>query len=289
MSEWSVLVKDLNFNIDKIKKKKKEAKKLIHDYHNKNYELQKKNKELFSKMEDLEHKNNEISQKYEKLKHENERIKSGFIAESHNILSFQLFLQINKIIEDHFKDLPGVPKKRWTLCYRATRDGFSSTSFHKLCDNSNCPTLVLIKSKNGSIFGGCTTKNWQTTASCFVQDDHAFLISVYNPLHSGRGIVKIPIAKSEHAIYNHKDFGPVFGAGHDISFYHSFFFPHFFNFFSHFLFAEIFGESNSNYNSYSQLGATYTGGLKYNSNDAQTFFCGAYNFLVTEIEVYSLL
>jgi hypothetical protein len=51
-------------------------------------------------------------------------------------------------------------KCKWHLCYRASRDGWSSQDFHKNCDNKG-PTVVLVKA-NDCIFGGYTDQNWES-------------------------------------------------------------------------------------------------------------------------------
>ncbi len=48
---------------------------------------------------------------------------------------------------------------KWKLIYRASKHNFSSLSFHKCCDDKG-PTLVIIKSTEGWIFGGYTTQSW---------------------------------------------------------------------------------------------------------------------------------
>ena len=50
----------------------------------------------------------------------------------------------------------------WTACWRATRDGWASSTFHSNCDGKSS-TLVIVKvvkdSKN-LIFGGYCTVTW---------------------------------------------------------------------------------------------------------------------------------
>ena len=48
---------------------------------------------------------------------------------------------------------------KWKLLYRASEHGYSGKSFHEYCDNKG-PTLVIIKSSKGWIFGGYTTQSW---------------------------------------------------------------------------------------------------------------------------------
>ena len=56
---------------------------------------------------------------------------------------------------------------QWRLLYRASEHGYSAESFHKCCDNKG-PTLIIIKSSGGWIFGGYTTKSW--SGDCIYYD-----------------------------------------------------------------------------------------------------------------------
>ena len=47
----------------------------------------------------------------------------------------------------------------WKLIYRASEHGYTAKSFHEYCDDKG-PTLVIIKSSEGWIFGGYTTQSW---------------------------------------------------------------------------------------------------------------------------------
>ena len=48
---------------------------------------------------------------------------------------------------------------KWKLIYRASEHGYTAGSFHEYCDNKG-PTLIIIKSSEGWIFGGYTTQSW---------------------------------------------------------------------------------------------------------------------------------
>ena len=50
---------------------------------------------------------------------------------------------------------------KWRLLYRASEHGYTATSFHECCDDVKGPTLVIIKSNEGWIFGGYTTQSWK--------------------------------------------------------------------------------------------------------------------------------
>ena len=45
------------------------------------------------------------------------------------------------------------------LLYRASEHDYTAKSFHECCDNQR-PTLIVIKSSGGRIFGGYTTQSW---------------------------------------------------------------------------------------------------------------------------------
>ncbi len=48
---------------------------------------------------------------------------------------------------------------KWKLIYRSSEHGYTAYSFHKYCNNKE-PTLIVIKSREGWIFGGYTTQSW---------------------------------------------------------------------------------------------------------------------------------
>ena len=48
---------------------------------------------------------------------------------------------------------------KWKLIYRSSEHDYTSKSFHQYCDDKG-PTLVIIKSSGGWIFGGYTTRSW---------------------------------------------------------------------------------------------------------------------------------
>ncbi len=49
---------------------------------------------------------------------------------------------------------------KWRLIYRASEHDYTGKSFHEYCDNVNGPTLIVIMSSEGWIFGGYTTQSW---------------------------------------------------------------------------------------------------------------------------------
>ena len=59
--------------------------------------------------------------------------------------------------------LPQQGRGNWSVCWRATRDGWDvTTKFHARCDGKK-PTLTLVKvveNNRNSIFGGYATELW---------------------------------------------------------------------------------------------------------------------------------
>ena len=70
---------------------------------------------------------------------------------------------INKQYDEYFREWIG--DYQWKLIYRASEHGYTAKSFHEHCDNVRGPTLVVIKSTNGWIFGGFTTQSWKYNAN----------------------------------------------------------------------------------------------------------------------------
>ncbi len=54
---------------------------------------------------------------------------------------------------------------KWKLLYRASEHEYTGKSFHECCDD-NGPTLIVIKSSKGWIFGGYTTQSWSGDSIC---------------------------------------------------------------------------------------------------------------------------
>ena len=78
------------------------------------------------------------------------------------------FIGISKIIEDKAYDgklREWAGDYKWKLLYRASENGPTSKAFHQCCDLKG-PTLVVIKSTDGMIFGGFTTQSWSGYSIC---------------------------------------------------------------------------------------------------------------------------
>ena len=104
-------------------------------------------------------------------------------------------------------------KKKLELIYRGSRDGFLSKNFHEKCDNKG-PTITLYKNNNNNIFGGYASISWTSDGKYHAAPD-CFIFTLTN-IHNTMP-TKLPTNNKEQGVYHHKDKGPTFGEGCDIS------------------------------------------------------------------------
>eukprot|EP01156_Anaeramoeba_ignava_P021480 Anaeramoba_ignava/c19130_g1_i1.p1 GENE.c19130_g1_i1~~c19130_g1_i1.p1 ORF type:complete len:452 (+),score=77.21 c19130_g1_i1:263-1618(+) len=99
------------------------------------------------------------------------------------------------------------------LTFRASRDGYSSKTFHQVCDDKG-KTLTLIESNDGFIFGGYTTVGWKSNVgNNYILDNNAFLFSLKNPFNQKPQKFAIVNGEEKNAIRYHPERGPKFGYG----------------------------------------------------------------------------
>lgn len=99
---------------------------------------------------------------------------------------------------------------RFELLYRGSEANFSWSKFHSKCDNKS-PTLVIVKSADGCIFGGYTEVSWiSPTDGSFewMADPKAF---VFRLKSSRLDFKKYTIVNKNKAIFRRKVNGPCFG------------------------------------------------------------------------------
>ena len=66
---------------------------------------------------------------------------------------------------------------KFELLYKGTKDGDTYDIFHKKCDNQG-PTISIIESTDGQIFGGYTCKSWDINSKSDIADPDSFLFNV---------------------------------------------------------------------------------------------------------------
>jgi len=117
---------------------------------------------------------------------------------------------------------------QWKLLYRGSRDGFSAQNFHSKCDYKG-PTVTVIKSTTGHLFGGYnadswdSTSGWKTNPQCFIftltnphgypptkfsynHGNSSFCRSGYGPVFGGRSGCDIVVHENGNAATNYTNF-----------------------------------------------------------------------------------
>jgi hypothetical protein len=115
-----------------------------------------------------------------------------------------------KLIEFIGNDIP--QQQQWRLIYRASEHGFDAADFHRCCDSFN-PTVSIIQTDFGNIFGGFTMVPWNSaTLRADQADPTAFLFTLKNTLNIPP--TKFPVAKEyqQCAISHNPTCGPNFGS-----------------------------------------------------------------------------
>ena len=157
----------------------------------------------------------------------------------------------------------GTTSGKWELIYKGTRDGFEASSFHQSCDNKG-PTITLVKSNGGCIFGGYSDISWGSSSGYQAGSRNSFLF-VFVSSGLGTTPFRALLYQNFHrAIYTNSQYGPTFGGGFDL---------------------HISSESNKNSGSYVNWGHSYELPKGYtHGTTGRNWICG-YKFQVSEIEV----
>ena len=140
---------------------------------------------------------------------------------------------------------------RFKIVYKATEMGDRAATFHQQCDNLDI-SLVVIETIKGIRFGGFTTKSWKGNCEQKIDND-AFVFSIdKNMIYD--------VIKNEMAVGCYPRFGPVF-FGCQIRIYDNFF------------------TKNS---------TTCHKKLNFKTNEDYELNNGEQNFIIKDIEVYSV-
>jgi hypothetical protein len=155
---------------------------------------------------------------------------------------------------------------KWKLAWRGSRDGFSAKTFHSLCDLKG-ENVVVIKSKEGYLFGGYCATSWN--ANKHGQEEEApssFIFTLTNP--HGIPPTKYSRKMGENAIFHTSRSGPAF---RDIS---------------------VEDNSNANDKSYTcfphyYLDTTGKGSKTFNGAGSRSASNGSVHFVVSDVEVFT--
>jgi hypothetical protein len=91
-----------------------------------------------------------------------------------------------------------------TLLFSGSTHGWKPSKFHELCDEKG-PTITVMKSKAGRVFGGFAMQSWDSKTGRKA-DEKAFIYSIdrqqiYRVIHA------------QYALYCRSGYGPCFGWG----------------------------------------------------------------------------
>ncbi|CAF3328937.1 unnamed protein product [Rotaria socialis] len=118
------------------------------------------------------------------------------------LLSLEHHLKLNEFYEKK--------GQKWSLIYKASRDGFSASDFHHYCDDQG-PTLTVIQSRDGGhLFGGYTSASWSPTGKYIHDSNNPFLFTLTNP--HGIPPTKYSVRNPKYSIFPQMNCGPIFGA-----------------------------------------------------------------------------
>ncbi|CAB4433238.1 unnamed protein product [Rhizophagus irregularis] len=126
------------------------------------------------------------------------------------IITFQHTELISKWIDrlentDEMKNL-----YEFKLIFRGTRDGFSASKFHEVCDYQS-HTISIIKVKNSNeILGGYNPIIWKSDGTDGTTKE-SFIFSFKNKENVEENVLS-RVKDEKYAIYNNPNYGPVFGA-----------------------------------------------------------------------------
>jgi len=149
------------------------------------------------------------------------------------------------------------------LLYKATRDEFLASRFHQLCDDKG-PTMTVVKSTEGWMFGGFTTQSWKGD-HVYKTDPQAFMFTLTNPHNIPATKFSIKDDKHHLAINANQHYGPLFGVGHDLII-----------------------RDNSNKDTEWPSYTDFPGSYQDTTGKGNTLFTGSKDFTSLDIEVYTL-
>ena len=105
-------------------------------------------------------------------------------------------------------------KLKYTLLYRATRDGDLADDFHRCCDGKG-KTITVILTHTDNVFGGYSDKEWETMEERsrwkYKESDRAFLFNI-----KLRRKYDLKDDNKNKAVFVCGEDGPTFGFGHDL-------------------------------------------------------------------------
>ena len=170
-------------------------------------------KEFYDYKNYAENKIKELEKENQNLKNNIEFYNKVYLSpeEINRLKSFNLDSQILKLYELNLIE-KGVLKnlnkkaKKYTLLFRASRDGFRASNFHSKCDGKS-NTVTLVETKTKRRFGGFTDAQWNQSGN-YQTGANGFIFSLdNNEIYYNKD--------NRYNIYCNSSYGPAFGRGLD--------------------------------------------------------------------------
>jgi len=181
---------------------------------------------------------------------------------SSNVLDSEILMDEDDALESLLSWMEPVitDEKQFNLLFRASRDGFDAIKFRTNCNNKG-PTLTIIVSSTGDIFGGYTSNSWNGNTNNYVNDNSSFIFTLKNKhnIKPTKYICNYP----QYGIYDNSSYGPCFGGGFDIC---------------------IYDKANTSTSNYTNFPHSYTDSTGVGRETLTT-----YNFTVRDYEVFNFV
>jgi len=187
------IINEIVLEIKEIEQTSEEYKNKLEILYNKLLEKEKKIKEYEKQISNLTKQNNELLNDI--------NIFSPIKSKILDISEIDLVIDWIKSNNNNNK----LDDFSFKLLYRASRDGDSSSTFHKLCDEKG-PTVIFIKNEDNFRYGAFTSISWKNNNK-YEPDSYSFLFSLTN---KEKYLLK---NKNDNFAISHSKNGPGFGYG----------------------------------------------------------------------------
>eukprot|EP00026_Physarum_polycephalum_P009736 Phypoly_transcript_09870.p1 GENE.Phypoly_transcript_09870~~Phypoly_transcript_09870.p1 ORF type:complete len:411 (+),score=55.18 Phypoly_transcript_09870:129-1361(+) len=155
-----------------------------------------------------------------------------------------------------------LPNQSFFLLHKSSIHGFKCPDFHTRCDNKG-PTLTIIQSKEGFLFGGYSPESWENpTKNHYKTNPFAFIFTLTNP-HNIPPTKYLLQPADQHAIFCSTQTCSAFGGGHDIV---------------------LHANSHQNKHSYTHFPSSYID----TTGKGKETFTGSLCFSSKDVEIYSV-
>jgi len=136
----------------------------------------------------------------------------SILIESQHFAIFSSWIDKKENLHYNRETIPYI----FNLLYRASRDDMTAASFHEKCNNKGA-TIVIAKIQNSEqIVGGYNPLEWDSDFQWKSTKD-SFIFSFIN--RTNTETAKVGYSNGQSSLGCFSNYGPIFGAGHDLSFH----------------------------------------------------------------------